>query len=380
MNDQQEPEWLQELRNKAKPHWLELMNNPGGAAILIKELPIVLAAERVAEFGTDERKVWESFGTFYRSQQRWYDAIAIYFSMYYHFLNSQITSSERVHKGMPLLWLADCYYYLGFTTLSKRYLMLTLVEDAITMEGEVDPIKTGSYFRLAWRHGLTDNEIKKYSKKVNKIGKDHLSESRFPEWVLQELDRDWMVEIPSPNESSYYISNELFVKYLIDGLGEATGKNLERIAEYLLSCMPGCRTARRNRSGSTEYDVLCSMQGANVDFRSELGRYFVVECKDWKEPVDFSAFAKFCRVLDSVKSKFGIIFSKNGITGEGKNSDAEREQQKVYQDRGMVIIVVNKADLGFVSDGGNFIALLRNKYEKVRLDLQSISSPNIKAS
>jgi len=374
MDNQKEPEWLQELRQKAGPRWLELIENPGGASILIKDLPSTLSAKRVAEYGTDERRVWELIGLFYRSQQRWYDAIAVYSSMYCHFLNLQSSSGERVHKGMPLVWLADCYLSLGFATLSKRFLMLTLIEDAITMKGEIDPIQTGSYFRLAWKHGLTDNEIRRYSEQAHKIATTHVSEALFPEWVLQEIDQDWITEIPSPNEASYYTADTIYIKYLIDGLGEPTGKVLERLAEYLMFCMPGCKTSRRSRTKSTDYDIVCSMQGPNIDFRSELGRYFVVECKDWKDPVDFSSFAKFCRVLDSIKSRFGIIFSKHGITGEEHNSDAEREQLKVFQDRGMVIIVVNSADLDYISSGGNMIALLKKKYEKVRLDLQSIST------
>ncbi len=195
----------------------------------------------------------------------------------------------------------------------------------------------------------------------------------FPEWILQELDQDWIVEVPNPNEASYYVANEIFIKHLIEKLGEPSGKVLEKLAEYLLSCMPGCRTSRRCRSESTDYDVVCSLQGPDIDFRSELGRYFVVECKDWKAPVNFSSFAKFCRVLDSVKCRFGIIFSKHGLTGEDRNSDAEREQLKVFQDRGMVIIIVDQEDMDYVSTGGNFIALLRNKYEKIRLDLKVIS-------
>lgn len=380
MDEQQEPDWLQDLRKIAKPEWLDLLQNPAGATILIRELPLAFAPERVAEIGTDERNVWQSIGLFYMSKARWYDAIAIYLSMYYHFLRLQNSSNVRVHKGMPLLWLAECYYFLGFSTLSKRYLMLTLIEDAMTTKGKIDPLETGSYFRLAWRHGLTDNEIKKYSEEVYDIGSAHPSESKFPEWVLQELNQDWVVEIPSPNEASHYISNELYVKYLIEGLGEPTGKVLERLTEYLLSCMPGCKTSRRNRSESTDYDVVCSLQGPDIDFRSELGRYFVVECKDWKKPVDFGTFAKFCRVLDSVKCKFGIVFSKKGITGEDRNSDAEREQQNVFQDRGMVIIVVKESDLEYVAGGGNFIALLRNKYVRVRLDLRSIAATKKKAN
>ena len=80
MNEQQEPEWLQELRQKADPRWLELLKNPGGAAILIKELPATLPPERVAEYGTDERKVWENIGLFYRSQQR----LVVYFQKFFN--------------------------------------------------------------------------------------------------------------------------------------------------------------------------------------------------------------------------------------------------------------------------------------------------------
>jgi hypothetical protein len=102
----------------------------------------------------------------------------------------------------------------------------------------------------------------------------------------------------------------------------------------------------------------------DVDFRSEFGRYFICECKDWQNPADFTAFAKFCRVLDSIKSHFGILFSKNGISGHDRVKDAEREQLKIFQDRGIVIVVIDKSDLDYVADGENF-----GKYEKVRLDL-----------
>jgi hypothetical protein len=133
--------------------------------------------------------------------------------------------------------------------------------------------------------------------------------------------------------------------------------------------MPGCRTMRRQRSSSTDYDLVCSVEGLELDFRSELGRYFVCECKDWSSPANFAAFAKFCRVLDSVKSRFGILFSSQGISGEGARRDAALEQLKVFQDRGIVIVVVDQRDLDRVAEGVNFISLLRSKYERVRLEL-----------
>jgi hypothetical protein len=82
--------------------------------------------------------------------------------------------------------------------------------------------------------------------------------------------------------------------------------------------------------------------------------------------------AKFCRVLDSSKAKFGILLSKNGISGVARTTDAAREQLKVYQDRGIVVVVLSLEDLGSIAEGASLIALLRKRYEAVRLDLQEI--------
>jgi hypothetical protein len=368
--EQEEPQWFIELKKLAKKEWIDLLSNPDGGAILSSLLPNDLAPEKVAVSGSDEYKVWELIGLFFRSHSRWHDAIAIYSTMYLQCIKHQLGSSTRVHKGMPLVWIADCYYFLGNLLLSKRYLMLTLIEDAITMKGNVDPLKTGSYFRLAWRHGLPDIELKRYSAKAYEISTIDPVNTNFPEFVLQELDKNWIEEIPSPNDVNIYVANTIYVDYLIKQLGEPSGKVLERLADYVLSCVSGCRTARRKKSYSTDYDIVCSLEGPDVDFRSDFGRYFVCECKDWNKPADFTTFAKFTRVLDSMKARFGIIFSRNGITGTGSTTDAVREQLKVFQDRGMVIIVINADDLDFVAQSGNFVGLMRDKYEKVRLDLR----------
>jgi hypothetical protein len=178
-----------------------------------------------------------------------------------------------------------------------------------------------------------------------------------------------MTEFPTTAEALLYPANRRYVAELLAQTGDRSGKTLELLADYLLSAMPGCRTYRRKRSYSTDYDIVCSLDGFDLDFRSELGRYFVCECKDWSAPADFSAFAKFARVLDSTKSRFGILFSREGITGQVSTSAASREQLKLFQDRGIVIVVVTRDDISAVIDGHNFITLLREKYETVRLDL-----------
>ena len=308
-------------------------------------------------------------GAFYRGNNFPFDAIAIYRSMYMHFLKYQVRTGRRVNKGMPLVWIAECYAKVKAQSLAKRYLMLTLVEDAITLGGIVDPKKTGSYFRLAQQYGLSDMEIKKYAKEAFVLSTNSPREALFPEFILQDFDKDWMVEIPSASDSGMYVANALYVEHLSRKLKERSGRALENLADYLMSCIPGCRTSKRVSSYSTDYDIVCSLEGPDVDFRADFGRYFICECKDWKEPVGFSEFAKFVRVLDSIKARFGIIFSREGISGERTAIGAGREQAKVFQDRGLVIVVVDSHDLDLIAKGGNLVSMLRQKYEQVRLDL-----------
>ena len=110
------------------------------------------------------------------------------------------------------------------------------------------------------------------------------------------------------------------------------------------------------------------MEGIELDFRSKLGPYFVCECKEWGKAADYSVMAKFAHVLDDTKSRFGVLFSKGGITGADRMKDAERAQVKVFQSSGKVIIVLGLEDLERVTDGANLIGLLRNQYETVRLE------------
>jgi hypothetical protein len=277
---------------------------------------------------------------------------------------------QRVHKGMPLVWMSDCFLRLGRPVHAKRYLLLTLCEDAIAWKGTIPPGSTGSYFRLVWG-GLPDREFRRYAMRFWELASTERKASLFPEALLQRVDDDWLTEVPSAAEAFVYLANESYVQWLLGELGSSRGEALEFLAEYLLSCMPGCRTRRRARSGSTDYDVVCSMDGFEVDFRSELGRYFVCECKDWNSPADFTTMAKFCRVLDSFKAKFGILFSKSGVSGENTTEFAAREQLKVFQDRGIVVAIVDLKDLQSVAAGQNFISLLRSRYESVRLDIRT---------
>lgn len=356
-----------------EPHLAALAKERDGAARLLMALPNTFTLERVAQ-DPDSHRTWELAGLYFINSGRPYEGLALFWGLYRQMLAAQHLGA-RLHKGMPLVWMSDCYANLGFPVHSKRYLMLTLVEDALREHGHVSPETTGTYFRLAWGRGLAHEEIKRYAEEFERLAVETPTLAGYPEALLQDVDDAWLTEFPSPEEASHYRLTPEYASFLLGRLGTGDGRDLERLAEYLLSCMPGCRTKRRQRSGSTDYDLVCSMEGFDVDFRSELGRYFVCECKDWSSPADFSTIAKFCRVLDSTKARFGILFSRHGITGARRTAYAEREQLKVFQDRGVVVIAVTEHDVRRVVEGINFIGVLRDKYEAVRLDLLHSEDP-----
>lgn len=353
-----------------------LLDQRDGPARLVQLLPEHFSPESVSppvgQPKTREQRLWELVGLHYLDNAdfpRPHEARPIFAALYDQILQGQENSNHRSHKGMPLLWTGECYRRIGFAALAKRYLMLTHCEDAMIFEGGVNPELSGTYFRLVWVFGMPDQQVRDYSEDIYALFMDEPAKCIFPEWVLQQIDQEWKTEIPVLQESSTYVANTRYVSHLISLLGDGTGKSMELLGDYLMSCIPGCRTMRRKRSASTEYDIVCSVEGLEVDFLSEFGRYFVCECKDRKDPADFSTVAKFCRVLDSTKSKFGILFSKNGISGAQSMLYAERERVKIYQDRGVSIVVLDLSDLEFFAAGGGLISRLRSKYEALRLDL-----------
>jgi hypothetical protein len=339
-----------------------------GASELVKLLRKRIPIADIATPG-DKQQGWEWLGNYYRFTNRFHEALGIYNALYWHMLLYEQETGQRTHKGMPLVWMSVCHAALGHMVHVKRYLMLTLCEDAIRGQGKID-YQGGPYFRLVWHFGLPHQAFVAYSRQAFEFHKRHPALATFPERVLAELDQEWMIEVPSHNESNRYYCNTAYVKWLLSKLGTDAGKPLEFLAHYLVSLIPGCRACVRRRSRSTDYDVVGLLEGPALDFRSEVGRYFVCECKDWSIPADFTSLAKFGRVLDSVKSRFGILFSSEGISGSGRSTDAERELFKVYADRGIVIVVVDRNDLENVSEGANFFAMLRTKYEEIRLDLR----------
>jgi hypothetical protein len=355
---------------KLRDDLLSLALKQDGGYRLATELPKRFSPNEIINPGNGTpQHAWELIGLFLSALHRPFEAIEVFESLYHHMIKSEIAQGNRTHKGMPLCWICESFFNLQHLVHAKRYLMYTLCEDAAGYGPQLRVDGSGVYFR-ARRQGMSDRMIAEYTRaaheKILELGRD----GWFPERVLTELGDRWMAESPTEGEYSRYVPNALYVQHLLSRLGTDKGTSLEQLAEYLVSMIPGSRVYRRRLSHSTDYDVVGSFEGPGLDFRSELGRYFVCECKDWdRSPADVTVLAKLAYVLDSVNSRFGILFSKNSISGDQERRYAAWEQLKVYAHRGISIVVVSKEDLDRVAAGESFLTMLRSKYEALRLDL-----------
>jgi hypothetical protein len=349
---------------------VSLLKLTDGGPQLAERLPQVLAPIQVCTNYENAFRPWELIALYLLNTNRVWDAHAVLWALYDHQLQHQEESRAWFNKATTLLWIAECHRQAGQPLLMQRYLMSALVDDAISSNGPIKPQSTGVLYRLRLYSGMSDSTLQGYAARANEIYKTNRQDGVYPEWILQELDDDWVTTVPSPGEALMYLPNRRYLRKLIDQLGTQEGKALERLGAYMISVMPGCRAKTRQRTANTDYDIVCTVEGAEVDFRSEIGRHFLCECKDWDRPADFTTIAKFVRVLQGTKSRFGIIFAGQGITGEGKLRDAGLEQRDACRELGIVVVVVDRGDLMAVSEGANFIAVLRDKYRRVRLGLQ----------
>lgn len=361
---------LAELPPVLRPVLEQATAHPQGLPALLDALDSVAPPNNVNE-DNDAMRKWEVCALLLANARRLHDAAALLGQLYLNAIEAQGNSRPKsAVKGTALVWLSEVHLLLGHPALAQRYGMLTLCEDIIAARGDFAGIKNwGGYWRARAQFGMTDAEVEHLCAEMFAAHMKDPSMSRFPEWVLQQIHDEWRTELPATRESGQYIINPHYARHLLAGLGAGDGKNLEVLTQYLLSCVPGWRAKLRERTPSSDYDVVCTLEGSPDDFRRDLGRYLLCECKDQEKPANFTTMAKFARVLESAKCRCGVLVSRNGASGEGTTKNAAREQLKVYQDTGIAILVMNLKDLEAVAGGRNLIQLLRAKYDQVRLDL-----------
>jgi hypothetical protein len=212
----------QEIERLLMPRLVPFLDQRDGAAKLVQELPRAYSPANVSTPQPAQGgplRAWELCGLYFVNQGRHNDALPIFERLYLHMLDWQEQAADRCHKGMPLVWIAECHFLLGHPAISRRFLMLTLCEDAILQNGTIPADESGIYFRLVWREGISDARVQEYARLAFKAWNKKKKECRYPEWVLQELGSEWQHVNPSTKETTVYSANPKYVDFLLKQLG-----------------------------------------------------------------------------------------------------------------------------------------------------------------
>lgn len=149
------------------------------------------------------------------------------------------------------------------------------------------------------------------------------------------------------------------------------GEALEKLAAYLLLLIPGWLPLRnmQDEKQTAEIDLVVRNVYPNGNLMADIfGRYFIVECKNWKKPVGARDVGYFLNKIRLSHATFGIIFSHEGITGEGEEERAAKElTRRAFHEDKSVCIVISRKDLESLKKGDTtFRSLLLELFEEFR--------------
>lgn len=199
---------------------------------------------------------------------------------------------------------------------------------------------------------------------------------------IARKDSDYIYSIlkkdnqPSKNEKRQGAANKLL--QLIESVelaqtNDEKGKSLEQLARFLLNGLPSLSCKYVNlytRSSEIDLVVEYSQERGILHPFHEVGRYCLVECKNWGKPVGVGPVRDFIGKLDKCKVPMGIIFSRNGVTGVDSGVDALREIQSQYDRNGVYLLVFSIEDVKDISRGKDFVEMIDKKADILRFDAE----------
>ena len=316
--------------------------------------------------------LWEKIGKEFETRNRIHEAMAIFESLHHELTATQIEENCYIPKGMPLVWMRDyCFKFLKQPWLAQRYILLTIIEDAIPHQGKINPNVVGSYFRAVWFQNIKDAIFREFAQKAYNLYRKDRDMGRFPEWILLNLmDIDiFSVKYPSTEEIEIFPLNIPFAKYWYKNISSESKKKgtpFEDFCAYLLSCMPGFEVRRRVRTGDYHFDALIRNKANATDFLADFGNYIISESKNWSNPLGPQEIAYFASKMLFHDIRSGIIFSQKGISGKEGKKNATLTAIKSFYKVGRIIMIITEEDLKKLIAKESLINILQSKYENSR--------------
>jgi Restriction endonuclease len=139
----------------------------------------------------------------------------------------------------------------------------------------------------------------------------------------------------------------------------ARGRAFEQLFCYLLDGVPGIvyEVDRVNFAQSDEIDIAVANTG-NVSGLACFPTLFLVEAKNWTDPVDSSSVGAFIDKLRDRHIELGILVAASGVTGDPTTLRAAYHKAASAQTSGYRILLIIMDDLLRLRTSDEFTTLL----------------------
>lgn len=312
-----------------------------------------------------------------------YQAIAVYQHGLKQVFFHQRQSGNRYHKGTILHNTGAAYLAAGDQHTALWFYRLAFLEDILSRSSVDDPIpEAPAAGMLRLFYGIADSVLKKWMEKAGceKTLNSEDSEQRlklfYPEISVVEFACGGFIG-PTQREAKYDIPiNPILLEDLDQSLdsddSNVRGRNLERLTAYLCLTLPGVIIRERLKTAQDEIDlIVIQRDSASSYFVESLGRTFLVECKNTKDPVGGVHINHFAAKIRIHGCKTGLLVATHSVSGirtPGKGlSDGQLTLQGWFHQDNIVICVIDRKDIrGLIAGGNSFADLVLAKFDELR--------------
>ncbi len=310
---------------------------------------------------------------------------SLLFSAWDLFGRIQREDNQRIYRAGLGYYLSKLYLSHGDNGAAIRWALLTQADDILGGHS-----KGGGAGKqaLVTIFGIASEELKLF----NKIAKNNLTiveNNSSKDWSRPEAYAENILikfALQAPESSHLFAQDSLLQEYplslpyynsllsLVDvdhASSKEKGEILEDLATYLFMLIPAW-SPRRNlldEFNTFETDIVVRNLKRTSDPTVEiLGRHILVECKNWDMKIGVQEVGYFLYRMRLTHVRFGVIFSKLGVTGTVENEKSARSIiRKSFHEDGSICVVLDLSDLKeFQNKHSSFWSLLLERIERIR--------------
>jgi hypothetical protein len=134
----------------------------------------------------------------------------------------------------------------------------------------------------------------------------------------------------------------------------------EYLGIFLITAIDGLTVIGHDTRGASEEIDLWVSNDSNDSFWRSIRSPFIVECKNWGEPVGVQEVRNLSSIMESKNIGFAILMARNGITGD-RSHDAVATIRDDFR-KGRYIVVLDQSDLEEIANGLHPTKKTRQKY------------------